>query len=517
MQAAETIVARGRADGREGRRRRRDAIPRPAELPARRRRTRSRTGGRMARLYEAADGLPGARSPAVQGRARPARIGSTVDLQVDGAPSTSTRAGALRLQGRRPGGLSRGVRLAGRQEVPASSSTRTGSPASTPWRSSSSRWRRSSSSKTSVDMRIDSACPSEGRWSGTLLGPAEELRALLPAGRAADADPERRPTPARSWPASPRAFRRPVDDRTLDRLVGDRRGGLLAAGQDVRAGVGAGDGGGAGVAAVPVPGRGDGARRRDGAGASAPVDEYALASRLSYFLWSTMPDDELIRLAERGRAAREPGGPGQADAGRPAVGRRSSQNFVGQWLQARDVEGIAIDARPVLARDKGRRRSCRRSSKTSARIAAEQRSSSSRMRPGRCRPARCQTRPAAGAGQAPVRRRRSQVQPATASAQPLALFAKPAVELDEPLRLAMRRETEMFFGDIVREDRSLLDLLDSDYTFLNERLAKHYGIPGVTGERDAPGDAAQGQPARRRADAGDGPDRHLEPRPAPRR
>ena len=58
-----------------------------------------------------------------------------------------------------------------------------------------------------------------------------------------------------------------------------------------------------------------------------------------------------------------------------------------------------------------------------------------------------------------------------------ALFAKPAVELDGELRKAMRRETEMFFAHIVREDRSLLELLDSDYTFLNERLAKHYGIP----------------------------------------
>ena len=46
----------------------------------------------------------------------------------------------------------------------------------------------------------------------------------------------------------------------------------------------------------------------------------------------------------------------------------------------------------------------------------------------------------------------------------------------------MRRETEMLFEHIVREDRSLLELLDSDYTFLNERLAKHYGIEGVQGD-----------------------------------
>jgi hypothetical protein len=54
---------------------------------------------------------------------------------------------------------------------------------------------------------------------------------------------------------------------------------------------------------------------------------------------------------------------------------------------------------------------------------------------------------------------------------------------DDNLRQAFERETELFFESIVRENRSVLDLLDADYTFLNERLAKHYGIPGVYGER----------------------------------
>src|SRR5207248_3560919 len=49
------------------------------------------------------------------------------------------------------------------------------------------------------------------------------------------------------------------------------------------------------------------------------------------------------------------------------------------------------------------------------------------------------------------------------------------------LRMSMRRETEMFFESIVREDRSILDFIDGKYTFLNERLAQLYGIPGVTG------------------------------------
>ena len=54
-------------------------------------------------------------------------------------------------------------------------------------------------------------------------------------------------------------------------------------------------------------------------------------------------------------------------------------------------------------------------------------------------------------------------------------------DFDEQLKWAMQRETELFFLNLVREDRSVLELLDADYTFVNERLAKHYGIPGVVG------------------------------------
>ena len=53
---------------------------------------------------------------------------------------------------------------------------------------------------------------------------------------------------------------------------------------------------------------------------------------------------------------------------------------------------------------------------------------------------------------------------------------------DEPLRDAMIRETELFFEPVMRDDRSILDFLDADFTFVNERLARHYGIPGVKGE-----------------------------------
>ena len=55
-------------------------------------------------------------------------------------------------------------------------------------------------------------------------------------------------------------------------------------------------------------------------------------------------------------------------------------------------------------------------------------------------------------------------------------------DFDESLRWALRRETELFFESIMREDRSVIDLLNADYTFLNERLARHYGMPFVHGD-----------------------------------
>src|SRR6185369_7079033 len=56
-------------------------------------------------------------------------------------------------------------------------------------------------------------------------------------------------------------------------------------------------------------------------------------------------------------------------------------------------------------------------------------------------------------------------------------------DFDDNLRQSFRQETEMFFENLMREDRSILDLISADYTFLNERLAKHYGIPNVYGSR----------------------------------
>jgi hypothetical protein len=145
-------------------------------------------------------------------------------------------------------------------------------------------------------------------------------------------------------------------------------------------------------------------RRPNDPRAVRDLNDFELASRLSYFLWSSMPDDELFRLA-RERSLRKPGVL-EAQVRRMLKDPRSralTDNFAGQWLQTRNLKGFAPD--PALF-------------------------------PG----------------------------------------------FDEKLRAAMLKETELFFESVVREDRSVLDFLDADYTYVNERLAKHYGIPGVKGD-----------------------------------
>ncbi len=140
-------------------------------------------------------------------------------------------------------------------------------------------------------------------------------------------------------------------------------------------------------------------------GAVYRVSDVELASRLSFFLWSSMPDDTLLTLAAQGRLKE------------PAVLERQVRrmladpkaqalvdNFFGQWLMLRNI--------PLIARD---------------------------------------------------------------------VVEFP--DFDDNLREAFRRETELFLASQVREDRSVVDLLTANYTYLNERLAKHYGIAGVAGSR----------------------------------
>ena len=133
------------------------------------------------------------------------------------------------------------------------------------------------------------------------------------------------------------------------------------------------------------------------------VADLDLAARLSFFLWSSLPDDELITLAEQGRLS----DPDELDrqVARMLDDPRSQafiENFGGQWLYLRNLRTAAPDA---------------------------------------------------------------------------LLFP----DFDDNLREALRRETELFFEDQLRNDRSVLEMLRADYTFVNERLARHYGMPNVYG------------------------------------
>ncbi|MEO6079590.1 MAG: DUF1592 domain-containing protein [Steroidobacteraceae bacterium] len=182
------------------------------------------------------------------------------------------------------------------------------------------------------------------------------------------------------------------------------------------------------------------------------IDEYTLASRLSYFFWSSMPDEELLKLAAAGRLrANLP-----AQLTRMLADARSQElvrNFTGQWLQARDIATVPITTEDVFLRDHPD-------------AAYEE----AREIVRRILPIPREQRTAEDAAAFPA-----------AFAIANEFNRRPKPQLTDALRRAMQQETEMTFGHILKEDRSFLELLESDYTFLNEVLAKHYGIAEVTG------------------------------------
>jgi hypothetical protein len=174
----------------------------------------------------------------------------------------------------------------------------------------------------------------------------------------------------------------------------------------------------------------------------ANVDEYSLASRLSYFLWSTMPDAELMQLASRGELRRNI----DAQVKRMLADPRAdnlAKNFTGQWLQARDVEGIHMNPREIILRDAGEEGSLK---KLFAAFRAQDEKTAKEL---------------------------SRHINAIVDAKP---------EFDKDMRAFMRQETEQYFGYVMREDRPVAELIDSNYAFLNEALAKYYGVPGVEGK-----------------------------------
>ena len=182
------------------------------------------------------------------------------------------------------------------------------------------------------------------------------------------------------------------------------------------------------------------------------VDEFSLATRLSYFFWSSMPDEELFNLAKEGKLRANLA----AQVKRMLADPRSQElvrNFTGQWLQARDIATIQINPLDVFLRDHPNPE-YEQAKLDFARLAA-----------------------------IPAGSRTPEDTQALARARQLVntFERSPKPTLTESLRAAMRQETELSFDHILREDRSFLELLNSDYTFLNEELAKHYGIEGVTG------------------------------------
>jgi hypothetical protein len=248
------------------------------------------------------------------------------------------------------------------------------------------------------------------------------------------------------------AFRRPAEPETIDRLVDLAESVYGQEAKPFEAGIAA-----AMTAVLASP------RflfREEGIDAGPPnghplIDEYALVSRLSYFFWSSMPDEELWRLADSHKLRENLA----AQVKRMLADERSREfvrHFTGQWLQARDIDAVNINAFAVVSRDQ---KSDPESEKRRA-----------RFRELRTRPPESLTP-----------EEKTELEEARkAFVSGSRRFSQ--YELNGDLRRAMRRETEMLFEHIVQQDRSLLEFIDSDYTFLNERLAKHYGIDDVKGD-----------------------------------
>lgn len=208
-----------------------------------------------------------------------------------------------------------------------------------------------------------------------------------------------------------RAFRRPVDDSTIERLATIARTVYEEPGKRFEDGFAR-----ALMAVLASPRfvfRLEEPLASDATQSFPRIDEFSLATRLSYFLWSSMPDEELIGLATRGELRKQL--PAQvARMMSDAKSKAFVRNFAGQWLQARDIETVSINARVVL-NENGYR------------------------------------------------------------------GADLKTAFDSAMRKALRAETEMYFEYVMREDRSVLELIDSDYAFLNARLAAHYELPPVEG------------------------------------
>ncbi len=247
-----------------------------------------------------------------------------------------------------------------------------------------------------------------------------------------------------------RAFRRPVGDATVQRLVDMADSVSAQPGSTFEAGIAQ-----AMVAVLASPRflfREEDVEPLKAGQINPYVDEYSLASRLSYFFWSSMPDDELFRLAAQGQLRANL----SAQITRMLADPRASEfvsNFTGQWLEARDIATVQINPLAVYLREHPNPDAERATAAFQRinKIAEEKRTPEEKEE---------------------LKKARSAF---------FAIFRAPKAQLTTPLRDAMRQETEMDFAYVIREDRSLLELIECNYTFLNEDLAKFYGIPGVSG------------------------------------
>ncbi len=294
----------------------------------------------------------------------------------------------------------------------------------------------------------------------TVRGPLDERHWVAPANyarffpRPVPQDAVARQTYARELLGefALRAFRRPADSETVNRLAELAERAAASPDATFEAGIAQ-----AMVAVLASPRfifREEDTEPLAPGQAHPLVDEYALASRLSYFLWSSMPDEELFRLAGEGKLRVNLA----AQVDRMLADPRSQEfvrNFTGQWLQARDIETVPINAFDVFLRENPRPdiEQAREVFRSIVTIADENRT------------------PEQAAAFAEARR------------VFLEFVRQPKPQLTDPLRAAMRRESELVFDYVIRNDRSLLELIDANYTFLNEELAKHYDVPGVDGDQ----------------------------------
>lgn len=305
------------------------------------------------------------------------------------------------------------------------------------------------------------------RFSGvTVRGPLAEKHWVKPAGydRVFPRDPPVAAAERRAYARevlgsfASRAYRRPIDAGSLDRLVAVAEGTYSAPGATFESGVAQ-----AMVAVLASPRflfREEDVEPLRRGEKHPRVDEFALATRLSYFLWSSPPDAELTRLAATGQLRANL----TAQLQRLLTSPRADEfvrNFTGQWLEARDIATVPITPLDVYLRDNPN---------------PEFEKARELFRRGGG---------FGGAGRRGNTTRTPEQEEELAKARTVFFdFNRlPKPDLTESLRRAMRDETEMTFAHVLRENRPLLELLRADYTFLNEELAKHYGIEGVEGRR----------------------------------